>query len=156
LFKSIFRRSISINFLLAFSIFKFFINEDFLINANNTNYRTFIEFYTITLIHSIFKDWQQCLLFVIHQWKDSIWKINSSIKCVMHVISSNALLQMIKSKCKIWKILIAFADDFLWIRRCIFEIAHSSHWTIFETFFLNYFNFINLFKLINHFWSTVL
>ncbi len=52
----------------------------------------------------------------------------------MHVVSSNALLQMIKSKCKIWKILIAFADDFRWIRRCIFEIAHVSHWTIFETF----------------------
>ncbi len=50
----------------------------------------------------------------------------------MHVVSSNALLQMIKSKCKIWKILIALADDFRWIRRCIFEIAHVSHWTIFE------------------------
>ncbi len=53
----------------------------------------------------------------------------------MHVISSNALLQMIKSKCKIWKILIAFADDFRWIRRCILKIAHVSHWTIFEAFF---------------------
>jgi hypothetical protein len=40
----------------------------------------------------------------------------------------------IKSKCKIWKILIAFADDFRWIRRCIFEIAHVSYWTIFEAF----------------------
>ncbi len=52
----------------------------------------------------------------------------------MHVVSSNALLQMIRSKCKIWKILIALADDFRWIRRCIFEIAHVSHWTIFEAF----------------------
>jgi hypothetical protein len=52
----------------------------------------------------------------------------------MHVVSSNALLQMIKLKCKIWKILIAFTDDVRWIRRCIFEIAHVSHWTIFEAF----------------------
>ncbi len=56
------------------------------------------------------------------------------MKCAMHVVSSNVLLQMIKSKCKIWKILIAFADDFRWIRRYIFEVAHVSHWTIFETF----------------------
>ncbi len=61
-------------------------------------------------------------------------KINSSIKCAMHVISSNVLLQMIKSKCNIWKNLIAFVDDVRWIRRCIFEIAHVSHWMIFETF----------------------
>jgi hypothetical protein len=53
----------------------------------------------------------------------------------MYVVSSNALLQMIKSKCKIWKILIAFADDVRWIRRYIFEIAHVSHWMIFEVFF---------------------
>jgi hypothetical protein len=52
----------------------------------------------------------------------------------MHVVSSNALLQMIKSKCNIWEDLIAFADDVRWIRRCIFEIAHVSHWTIFEAF----------------------
>jgi hypothetical protein len=57
------------------------------------------------------------------------------MKCVMHVVSSNVLLQMIKSKCKIWKILIAFADNVRWIRRCIFEIAHVSHWTIFEASF---------------------
>jgi hypothetical protein len=54
-------------------------------------------------------------------------KINSSMKCAMHVVSSNVLLQMIKSKCNIWKNLIAFADDVRWIRRCIFEIAHVSH-----------------------------
>jgi hypothetical protein len=53
----------------------------------------------------------------------------------MHVVSSNALLQMIKSKCNIWKNLIAFADDVRWIRRCIFEIAYVSHWTIFEASF---------------------
>jgi hypothetical protein len=53
----------------------------------------------------------------------------------MHVVSSYALLQMIKSKCHIWKNLIAFANDVRWIRRCIFEIAHVSHWTIFEAFF---------------------
>jgi hypothetical protein len=52
----------------------------------------------------------------------------------MHVVSLNVLLQMIKSKCKIWKILIVFVDDFRWIKRCIFEIAHVSHWTIFEVF----------------------
>ncbi len=51
LFKNILRRSISINFLRAHSIFKLFIDEDFLINAYNTNYRTFIEFYSITLIN---------------------------------------------------------------------------------------------------------
>jgi hypothetical protein len=50
LFKSFFRRLISINFLRAHSIFKFFIDEDFLINAYNTNYRTFIELYSITFI----------------------------------------------------------------------------------------------------------
>jgi hypothetical protein len=33
------------------------------------------------------------------------------------------------------KNLIVFADDVCWIRRCIFEIAHVSHWTIFEAFF---------------------
>jgi hypothetical protein len=38
-------------------------------------------------------------------------KINSSMKCTMHVVLSNVLLQMIKSKCNIWKDLIAFADD---------------------------------------------
>jgi hypothetical protein len=52
----------------------------------------------------------------------------------MHVISLNVLLQMIKSKCKIWKFLIVFVDDVRWIKRCIFKIAHVSHWTIFETF----------------------
>jgi hypothetical protein len=57
------------------------------------------------------------------------------MKCAMHVISSNVLLQMIKSKCNIWKNLIVFVDDVRWIRRCIFEIAHVSHWTIFEAFF---------------------
>jgi hypothetical protein len=57
------------------------------------------------------------------------------MKCAMHVVSLNALLQMIKSKCNIWKNLIAFADDVRWIKRCIFEIAHVSHWMIFEAFF---------------------
>jgi hypothetical protein len=56
------------------------------------------------------------------------------MKCAMHVVSSNVLLQMIKSKYNIWTNLIAFADDVRWIRRCIFEIAHVSHWTIFEAF----------------------
>jgi hypothetical protein len=62
-------------------------------------------------------------------------KINSSLKCAMNVVSSNVLLQMIKSKCNIWKDIIVFADDVRWIRRCIFEIAHVSQWTIFEAFF---------------------
>jgi hypothetical protein len=62
-------------------------------------------------------------------------KINSSVKCAMYVVSSNVLLQMIKSKCNIWKDLIAFADNDRWIRQCIFKIAHVSHWTIFEAFF---------------------
>jgi hypothetical protein len=53
-------------------------------------------------------------------------KINSSMKCAMHVMSLNALLQIIKSKCNIWKNLIAFVDNVRWIRRCIFEIAHVS------------------------------
>jgi hypothetical protein len=66
LFRSILRRLISIDVLLAHSVFKFFINEDFLINAYNINYRTFIEFYTITLIDQIFENWQQCFLFVIY------------------------------------------------------------------------------------------
>ncbi len=62
-------------------------------------------------------------------------KINSSMKGTMHVVSLNILLQMIKSKCNIWKNLVAFADDVHWIKRCIFEIAHVSQWTIFEAFF---------------------
>jgi hypothetical protein len=53
----------------------------------------------------------------------------------MHVILFNVLLQKIKSKCNIWKNLIAFADDVRWIKRCIFKIAHVSLWTIFEAFF---------------------
>jgi hypothetical protein len=57
------------------------------------------------------------------------------MKCAKHVGSLNVLLQMIKSKCNIWKNLIAFADDVCWIRRYIFEIAHVSQWTIFEAFF---------------------
>jgi hypothetical protein len=57
------------------------------------------------------------------------------MKCAMHVMSSNVLLQIIKSKCNIWKDLIVFVDDVCWIKRCIFEIAHVSHWTIFEAFF---------------------
>ncbi len=43
LFKNILHRSISINFLRAHSVVKFFIDDDFLINANNTNYRTLIK-----------------------------------------------------------------------------------------------------------------
>jgi hypothetical protein len=57
------------------------------------------------------------------------------MKCAMHVMTSNVLLQMIKSKCNIWKDLIAFADDVRWSRQCISKIAHVSHWTIFETSF---------------------
>ncbi len=57
------------------------------------------------------------------------------MKYATHVMSWNILLQMIKLKCNIWKNLIAFADDVRWIRRCVFEIAYVSHWTIFETFF---------------------
>jgi hypothetical protein len=52
----------------------------------------------------------------------------------MHVVSLYVLLQMIKSKYKIWKILIVFVDDVRWIKRCIFKIAHVSHWTIFKAF----------------------
>ncbi len=56
------------------------------------------------------------------------------MKYTTHIVSLNVLLQMIKLKCNIWKNLIVFVNDIYWIRRCIFEIAHVSHWTIFEAF----------------------
>jgi hypothetical protein len=64
-----------------------------------------------------------------------ILTISRSIKCTMHVISSNALLQMIKSKCNIWQHLIVIADDVRWIKRCILKIAHVLQWILFEVFF---------------------
>ncbi len=53
----------------------------------------------------------------------------------MHVVLSNVLLLMIKSKCNIWKNFVVFADDFLCIKRCILKTAHVSHWTVFDAFF---------------------
>ncbi len=67
LLKNLLRRSISVNFLRTHSVFKLFINEDFLIDAYNTKYRTFIKFHSIALIYQIFENWQQCLLLVIYQ-----------------------------------------------------------------------------------------
>jgi hypothetical protein len=86
------------------------------------------------LIKSLKIDSNVFFLWSINEYTQ-LKKINSSMKCAMRVVSSNVLLQMIKSKCNIWKDFIAFVDDIRWIRRCIFEIAHVSHWTTFEAFF---------------------
>jgi hypothetical protein len=69
--------------------------------------------------------------------------INSLVKCVMHVILSNSLLLMIRSKCRISKIYVVSADDARWTMQCIFEIAQISHCTIFEISF----SFISMFSI---------
>ncbi len=55
------------------------------------------------------------------------------MKWAMHVISSNVWLSIVKSKCKIWNDLIAFAvNDFCTIL-CIFDNAHVSHLIVFDS-----------------------
>ncbi len=55
------------------------------------------------------------------------------MKWAMHVISSNVWLSIVRSKCKIWNDLIAFAvNDFCTIL-CIFDNAHVSHLIVFDS-----------------------
>ncbi len=58
LFWSILRRSILFDFLRAYSVFQFCVDEDFLTRANSSNYRVFFESHSITKINQIFEDWQ--------------------------------------------------------------------------------------------------
>jgi hypothetical protein len=62
------------------------------------------------LIKSLKIDNNVFFLWFINEYTQ-LKKINSSMKCAMHVVLSNVLLQMINLKCNIWKNLIAFAND---------------------------------------------
>jgi hypothetical protein len=56
------------------------------------------------------------------------------VKWAMHVVSSNVWLSIVKSKCKIWNDLVAFAvNDFCTIL-CIFDRTHVSHLIVFNSF----------------------
>jgi hypothetical protein len=69
------------------------------------------------------------------------------VKWAMHVISSNVWLSIVRSKCKIWNDLIAFAvNDFCTIL-CIFDNAHVSHLIVFD--FSSFFTVIFLFRTFN-------
>jgi hypothetical protein len=73
----------------------------------------------------------------------------------MHVISSNVLLLMIKSKCNTWKNFVAFANFFLY-QTMYFENFACITLHDFWCFFLSYFHFINFFEMINYFWTTMI
>ncbi len=56
--------------------------------------------------------------------------MNSSMKCVMHVISSNARFFMIISKCKIWNDFVVLTENDFCIILCILKTTHVSQLTV--------------------------